>query len=495
MQYVLALDIGTSAVKAALVNVRGQQVAIGRHEYELETPSPGIVELEPEMYWSAVQSAISIVLASPDADVSEIGFLGVTSQGETLIVLDESGQPLRKAIVWLDNRAENEARGISEAFDVDEVYRQTGQQTIISGATAPRILWLRNHEPAVFRKAARFLLVEDYIIFRLTGRYVSDHAINSSTLYYDLTAHGWWQKMLDFLGISRSQLPELLYSGEHVGQVRADIGLSTNTGVTSTPMDQITGAVGAGNVAPGIVTETTGSALAVCASSARPVYDPHRRVGLYCHAKRDVYVLLPWVPTAGIILRWFRDELGGERSFAELTEEAQAVPVGCHGLTMLPHFGGALAPDVNPAARGVLYGLSLTHTRAHLVRAIMEAISFMLKDNLDMLESLGVATGTVCSLGGGAQNDLWLQIKANVLGRKVVTPDVREAACQGVAIIAAVAGGEYTNIEEAVKEMVKIERSFAPEKGAVEAYGRVYEEYRHLNEMLLPTFGGLTETP
>lgn len=492
MKYVLALDIGTSAVKAALVDMGGGQVALGRREYRLKTPAPEIAELHPETYWEAARLAVSAVLDSGAMDVAAICSVGVTSQGETLIVLDDAGRPLRDAIVWLDNRAEHEAREISEEFDIDEVYRRTGQQEIVPGWTAAKILWLRNNEPDVFRKAAKFLLVEDYIIYRLTGRFVSDHAINPSTLYYDLLAHDWWQKMLDFLGITRSTLPELLYSGERAGWVRADIGLGAGTSVTSTPIDQITGAVGAGNIAPGLVTETTGTALAVCASSARPVYDPHRRVGLYCHASPDAYVLLPWVPTAGIILRWFRDELGGDLSFADLTGEARSVPAGSQGLVLLPHFGGALSPDFNPAARGVLYGLSVSHTRAHLVRAILEAVSFMLRDNLDMLDSLGVATDKVCSLGGAAQNDLWLQIKASVLDREVVTPAVQEATCQGAAIIAAVAEGEYTDLEEAVREMVRIERSFTPEKGEVATYRQIYERYRHLNDTLLPTFGGDT---
>lgn len=490
MKYFVALDVGTSSVKAALFDLHGRPVGSGLQEYELQTTGSDIVELDPETYWTASQAAIALAVKSSGIEIGDVGSMGVTSQGETLIVLDADGRPLRKAIVWLDNRAGQEAREIAEAFDFEEVYRRTGQHEIVPGWTAPKILWIRKNEPQVFRKAARFLLVEDYIIYRLTGRYVSDHAINPSTLYYDLTNGDWWDGMLDFLGITRSCLPRLQHSGENAGTVIADIGLSPNTVVTSTPMDQVTGAVGVGNVAPGVVSESTGSALAICASSGEPLYDPHARVSLYRHARPDSYVLLPWVPTAGMILRWFRDELGGGQSYSQLAGEAQTVPRGAEGLFVLPHFSGALSPRLNPAAKGVFHGLSLGHTRGHIVRAIMEAVAFILKDNLDMLESLGVKSETVCSFGGAAQNDFWLQIKADVLNREIVTPEVQEATCLGAAVLAAVGGGTYASLEEAVTQMVRFRNSYRPDKEAVEVYARSYRRYQELDATILPTFGG-----
>lgn len=489
MKYLMALDIGTSAVKAALFDTAGHSVGIVQEEYELEKPAPDIVEIDPEIYWQATQSTIAAVLKVSGVAPDDIPAIGITSQGETLIPVDQEGNTLWKAIVWLDNRAVREAEAIAAAFDIDEVYRITGQQEIVPGWTASKILWLRNNEPEVFQKTAKFLLVEDYIIYKLTGRYATDHALVPSTLYYDLVAGDWWDGMLGFLGISRTQLPDLQYSGKNGMPVVAEIGLSRGTLVVTTPIDQIAGAVGAGNSSPGMVTETTGTSMAISACCDNLVYDPQKRVGVYRHATPDTYVLLPWIPTAGMILRWFRDELGGERSFDELAKEAMNVPAGSDGLVLLPHFSGAVCPQVNPFAKGVLYGLSLGHTRGHIVRAIMESVAFILKENLEMLDALGVETETVCSIGGGAQSELWLQIKADVLNREIATVETREATCLGAAILAAVGVGLYPDLEQAAAQMVRHKPLIHPDPTAVGAYVEHYEKYLELNKLLLPTFG------
>ena len=489
MKYVLALDVGTSAVKAVLFDTTGRSVGVAQQECGLEKPAPGRVEIDPEIYWQAVQSTITTLLKDSGVDPGDIPAMGITSQGETLIPVDRDGNVLRKALSWLDNRAVREAEAIAAAFDIEEVYRITGQQEIVPGWTASKILWLRNHEPEVFQKTAKFLLVEDYIIHKLTGRYVTDHALVPSTLYYDLTADDWWDGMLDFLGISRAQLPELQSSGENGLPLTAQIGIDPHALVFTAPIDQIAGAVGAGNSSPGMVAETTGTAMAISACCAKRVYDPQRRVGVYRHAMPGAYVLRPWIPTAGMILRWFRDELGGGLSFDELANEAKQVPVGSEGLVLLPHFSGAVCPQVNPFAKGVLYGLSLGHTRGHIVRAIMESVAFILKENLEMLQALGVETETVCSIGGGAQSDLWLQIKADVLNRKICTTETREATCLGVAVLAAVGVGIYPDLDQAAAQMVRHKPPVHPDPEAVGTYAKEYEKYLELNKLLLPTFG------
>ena len=489
MEYLMALDIGTSAVKAALFDTAGLSVGVAQQEYELEKPAPDIVEIDPEIYWQATQTTIAAVLKVSGVVPGDIPAIGITSQGETLVPVDQDGNALRKAIVWLDNRAVREAEAIAAAFDIDEVYHITGQQEIIPGWTASKILWIRNNEPEVFRKTAKFLLVEDYIIHKLTGRYVTDHALVPSTLYYDLVAGDWWDEMLGFLGVSRAQLPELKYSGENGIPLTAEIGLNPGTLVVTTPIDQISGAVGAGNISPGMVAETTGTAMAIRACCANLVYDPQKRVGLYRHAIPGTYVLLPWIPTAGMILRWFRDELGGDLSFDELDKEAMQVPAGSDGLVLLPHFSGAVCPQVNPFAKGVLYGLSLGHTRGHIARAIMESVAFILKENLEMLDAIGVETETVCSIGGGAQSDLWLQIKADVLNRKICTAETQEATCLGVAVLAAIAAGIYPNLNQAAAKMVKHKPLIHPDPSSVNAYAQHYGKYLELNKRLLPTFG------
>ena len=490
LKYFMALDAGTSSVKAALFDGSGRQIAVDSKEYELEKPAPETVEVDPEVYWMAAEKAIKSVIEKSEVSPQDILSIGVTSQGETLITLDQEGKPLRKAIVWLDNRAVSEAKEISANFAVNEVYKITGQQEIVPGWTASKILWIRNNEPEVFKKAAKFVMVADYLIYKLTGNFISDHALNPSTLYYNLKTGDWWDEMLDFLNIRRDQLPKLYFSGHSAGTVNANIGLSPKTTVVTAPIDQIAGAVGAGNLGPGMITETTGSALAICAACPAPVYDPQKRVGLYRHATQEDYVLLPWVPVAGMIFRWFRDEFGGCKSYLELEQEAENIEPGANGLLLIPHLAGAFSPEINPDAKGIFYGFSLGHTRGHFVMSLFESVAFMLRENIEMLEELEVPVDKICSLGGGAQSDFWMQLKANVLNRELLTVETKEATCLGTAVLAAVGARYYESVQEAVSKMIKFEKSFTPEKSAAEKYNTIYKKYIDLNKKLLPTFGG-----
>ncbi len=483
---VLALDAGTTSLKAVLFDAAGRSVAASAVEYALERPAPDVVELDAEAYWRAARQAIRSVLAAPAASGARPAGVGVTSQGETLIVTDRAGVPLRPAIVWMDNRSVEEAALIEREFGLDAVHRVTGQPEITPTWTATRALWLRRHTPEVFRRAARFLLVEDFLILRLTGRAATDRGMCPSTLYYDLARGDWWPEMLRFVGLSAGQLPELKRSGERAGgitrEAAAETGLPSGLPVTTAPIDQISGAVGAGNLAPGMVTETTGAALALCATTDRIILDPQRRAGAYAHALPGRFALLPWTPTAGMLLHWFRDEFGGGRSYEELLREAEGIVPGAEGLTLLPHFCGAGSPQVNPRARGVLDGLTLRHGRAHVVRALVESVAFMLRENLEMLSELGAPTGEMRCLGGAARSATWTQIKADVCRRELRVPECEEAAALGAAMIAFVGAGICADLKEASERMVRLRRRVHPEAARADAYEAAYRRYRDLYE-------------
>jgi len=481
---ILTLDVGTTSLKGALVDISGSLLALRIQEYELEKPAPDRVEVDPDVYWSSAKKVIAEILAESAVDPRRIAALGITGQGETLIVTDTSGRPLRKALVWLDNRAVAEAEAIKAEFGRDEVYRVTGQQDIVPGWTAAKILWLRNNEPDTFKAAAKFLMVEDYLVFCLTGKYATDHALNSSTLYYDVPHACWWQRMLDFLQVSESHLPTLLNSGEAAGNIVADIGLASSTLVTVAPIDQISAAVGAGNIAPGMVTETTGSVMAICATVGEMVYDPLKRIGLYRHAIPGRYVLLPWVPTAGMALRWFRDEFAPGTDYASLTDAAATIPPGCEGLLLLPHLNGMVNPDINPDARGVFFGISLSHRKPHFVRAVLEAVAYSLRDNVEALEEMGVECTQLVSLGGAARSALWLQIKSDVLGRPLSVMDNEETTSLGCAVLAAAGTGLYGSVEEAIKGMVVSGRSVVPNPENHTVYDSRFKKYKELNRLL-----------
>lgn len=484
MSLILTLDAGTTSLKGSLFDLSGGLLCSRLHEYNLEKPAPDIVELDPEMYWEAAQVVIAAILAETAVAPADITAVGITSQGETLIVLDSNGKPLRKAIVWLDNRAKDGADCIREKFGQEKVYHVTGQQDIVPGWPAAKILWLRQHEPKVYKHAAKYLMVEDYLVYRLTGQFATDHALNPSTLYYDLRKGCWWKGMLDFLGITENQLPALLNSGEVAGTVVAEIGLSPKTAVTVAPIDQVAAAVGAGNIAPGMVTETTGCALAVCATVERPVYDPKMRIGLYRHAVPGLFVLLPWIPTAGMILRWFRDEFGEDLDYAAMVEPAAVIPPGSEGLILLPHFSGMNSPDVNPEAKGVFFGITVAHRKAHFVRAILESVAFALRDNVELLAESGIHCRGVTSLGGAARSSLWLQIKADILQRNITVMHCEEATSLGTAILAATGTGAYKDIGAAVKAMVRTTLTIAPNPENRDVYDATFKQYKNLNKKL-----------
>ena len=485
MVYALALDAGTTSLKCTLFDASGRVAATHAEEYALEKPGPDQVEVDAETYWQSARRAIPAVLAASKVTAGDVRSVGVTSQGETLIVVDRDGRPLRKAIVWLDNRSRAEADTLGEALELDEVYRVTGQQEMVPTWTATRIEWLRRNEAEVFRKAHKYLLVGDYLVYRLTGRYATDRAMNPSTLYYDLTTDNWWPDMLQLLGIDDGQLPELVTSGEVVATLTAsaaeETGLSRETLVTTAPLDQVAGTVGAGNLEPGVVTECTGAAMALCATLDRPMYDPRKRVGLYAHAIHGRFVLMPWVPTAGMVLRWFRDAFGGGTDYPGLIEEAAGVEPGAEGLTMLPHLCGAFGPEPDSNAKGAFLGVTLSHGRGHFVRAILESVACMVRENLDMLRGMGVPVREIRSLGGAARSDLWLQIKAAVCGQDLLVMDGEEATGLGTAMLSFVGNGTYRSLEEARANMVRVRREVAPDADAVKQYEEVFKRYLALD--------------
>ena len=484
MNLILTLDAGTTSLKGALFDLSGNMLCSHIHEYHLERPAPDIVEAEPEIYWSAAKAVIAEILVQAEVPPESISALGVTSQGETLIVLDKYGKPLRKAIVWLDNRAKAEAEVIKEEFGRELVYHVTGQQDIAPCWPAAKILWLRDHEPEIFKSAAKFLMLEDYLVYRLTGNFATDHTLNPSTLYYDLVNCCWWRRMLDFIDVTEKQLPVLLNSGEAAGSISVEIGLSRNTVVTMAPVDQIAAAVGAGNIEPGMITETTGCALAICATVENPTYDPQMNIGLYRHAIPGMFVLMPWIPTAGMILRWFRDEFGNGMDYDTLIESAAKVSPGSGGLVLLPHFCGMNSPEVNPEAKGVFYGITPAHAKSHFVRAILESVAFSLRDNLELLEKLGIKSGDVTSLGGAARSKSWLQIKADVLQRRINIMRCEEATSLGTAVLAAAGIRAFANIADAVKAMVHPAISVLPRYENKDRYDEAFRQYGILNRKI-----------
>jgi xylulokinase len=500
MDLLLAIDAGTTSVKAGLFAPDGRCLGIGRCEYQLATPAADRAELDPEIYWASAVKTVREALAQAGPVPGRIRALAVSSQGETLITLDASGRPLYPAIVWLDNRAGAEAASLAERFG-PEVYRRTGIPEIVATWSACKVLWLKGNEPAVFSRAAKFLLVQDYLIYRLTGRFVTDGSVSCTTLYYDLAADRWWPELLSAVGLGPERLPDIVPPGTAVGGLRpeavAELGLGPGTVVVTGGMDQAVGAIGAGNFAPGMVSETTGAALAIQATIDDPLIDASCTVPVYAHSAAGRYLFVPVCPTAGMAFKWLRDTFfadevqkaaaAGADSYDLLTELAAGVPAGAEGLVMLPHLMGAFSPRPNPAARGSFAGFTLHHGRAHFVRALLEGVAFLLRQNLELIEKAGLAIPEIRSTGGGARSLLWRQIKADVCNRPIVTLATEETGLLGDAILAGVATGIFGSVEAGCGAMVRVAETVYPD-AEVAAYGEAYGRFCDLDQRLFDHF-------
>ena len=501
MSQILAFDLGTTALKCALHDVNGTVIASASEEYQLITPQPDWVEMDVETYWRAFKSAVGKVLKESAVDPAEIKALGVSAQGETLIVVDREGKPLRRAIVWLDNRAQEDADELGDLFGHRQAFEITGQVKLVPTWPASKILWLRKWEPDLFDSVGKFLLIEDYFIHRLTGEYVCEGSLVTSACYWNFRTRAWWKEMLGALHVSEEQLPQYRESGEAVGtlktEVAEELGLSPDTVVCTGALDQACGAIGVGNIKPGIFSENTGAALAICATVNQPVIDPRNEMPCHYHGLPGLYMLHTFT-SGGIVMRWFRDEFGGPEMRVSRTSgldaydlmgmEAARVQPGSEGLVMLPHLQGAMAPEANPKASGVFYGFTLRHGRGHFTRAIMEGVCFIVRRNIEVIEGLGVPVNEVRSLGGGARSRVWKQIEADVVGRPVLTTTNEEAATLGAAILAGKAVGLYSSVEEAAQQMIRIKERFEPDPSNRAVYDNTFGTYVSLYDALCPLF-------
>ncbi|HUX39888.1 MAG TPA: FGGY family carbohydrate kinase [Rectinemataceae bacterium] len=492
---ILAFDIGTTAVKASLFDDKLALLASSSIEYELIAERSLHVELDAETYWKGIVHCVKEILAKAPRSAKDIRGIGITTQGETLIPVDASGTALRRAIVWLDGRAVDESATIRALFDEREFYAKTGIPDCNGLCPVSKLLWIKNREPELYANTYKFLLLEDYVIMRLTGKFVSEKSLLSTTGYFDIAQDRLWEEMLRRIGVDQEKIPEALECGTIVSkilpEVAAELGLPFDVLIVTGAMDQTAGALGAVNVAPGLLSETTGTALSIAVTCENPDFWNEKRLTIYRHISKGRYLYIPICMTAGIVLKWFKDEFcadliaesaaGSESVYDAMGKLAETTPVGANGLVLLPYFAGVTQPDNNPAARGVFLGVGLDTKRGHFIRAIFESIAFMLRENIELIESItGVRVAELRSLGGGAKSAIWSQIKADVTNRKISTMAESECASLGAAILVAVALGSYASAASAATEANEVHSSFEPEARNSAVYEKSYLTYKTL---------------
>ncbi len=483
----LGVDIGTTGVKSMLTDAGGRVLATASATYPLLTPRPGWTEQDPQSWWGATVSGIRAVLERSALDGRAVAAVGLTGQMHGLVPLDGRGHALRPAILWNDQRTGEECVWITERVGATRVLELTGNP-VLTGFTAPKIVWMRRHEPDLFARMAHILLPKDYVRYRLTGEFATDVADASGTSLFDVRRRAWAPQMLEALEIPRAWLPNVTESPTTSGVISAEAasvtGLARGTPVVAGAGDQAAQAVGTGIVRPGLVSVTIGTSGVVFAHLDAVEVDALGRTHTFCHAVPGRWHIMGVMLSAGGSLRWLRDALPsplwvrtGVDPYDVMAAEAAAVPAGSEGLIFLPYLSGERTPHTDPHARAAFIGLTLRHGRAHLVRAVMEGVAMGLRDAMEILRSMGVPITQVRASGGGARSPLWRQILADVLAAELVTVTTTEGAAHGAALLAGVGSGVFSSVEAACDAVVAVQDRTVPNPATVSLYESLYGLY------------------
>ena len=495
MDYFLGIDISTTAAKALVLTESGQVAASGSAPQELLQPQPGWTEQHPENWWAGVVSAIRSALQEGNLSADHIRAIGLTGQMHGLVLLDEQGVVLRPAILWNDQRTAQQCEAMNQRLGADRLLSLSGNPAL-TGFTAPKILWVREHEPEIYARAAHILLPKDYIRYRLSDAYATDLAGASGTSLLNVAERAWSGEICDALEIPLQWLPPV-HEGSDITSVVSAIaaeatGLRAGTPIVAGGGDQAAGAVGMGCVAPGTTGVTLGTSGVMFTPLAR--YDAaavralEGRLHAFCHAAPGLWHYMGVMLSAAGSLQWYRDHLAPEVSFETLLTEAAPIPAGSEGLMFLPYLSGERTPHPDPSARGAFIGLAAHHGRGHLTRAVLEGVAFGLRDCLTLLETAGLSPEEELRIsGGGARSPLWQQIVADILGRPLVNVNTPEAGAYGAALLAAVGVGAFSSVTEACAAWVKRGET-VPLSDDAASYAELYPRFRALYPRLRDWF-------
>ncbi len=484
MTYFLGIDSSTTGVKALLIDEAGQVVGTATTELPLSTPKPLWSEQHPADWWNGTVNSIQTVLRETSVSGDDVAAIGLTGQMHGMTLLDETGEVIRPALLWNDQRTGTQCDDIRARVGKKRLVELTGNDAL-TGFTAPKILWVRDEEPNNFAKIKQVLLPKDYVRYKLTGEYATDKAGAAGTLLLDVKTREWSQDVLDALEIPAEWLPKTHEGPEVTGQISAEAaeatGLKAGTPVVGGGGDQAAQAVGVGAVQPGIIALTLGTSGVIFASAGEPFVEPEGRMHAFCHAVPGRWHMMGVMLSAAGSLRWYRDTLAPGVEFDDLLAPAEAIPQGSEGLLFLPYLTGERTPHPDPLARGGFIGLTIRHTQPHFTRAVLEGVSFGLRDGFELMKAAGLTDiKQVRVSGGGAQSPLWRQILADILDVELVTVNTTEGAAFGAAILAGVGAGNWSDVDSACNASINLTGSTSPDASGVAAYEPYYEQYRKL---------------
>lgn len=506
MSIVMGLDVGTSGTKAVAIDESGKLVASALVEYPLLTPKPGWAEQPPAEWKRAALEALTMLANAPEVNPADVKGLGLTGQMHGSVFLDSDNRVLRNAILWCDQRTAKQCDRITEKIGAKKLIEMVCNPAL-TGFTAPKILWLRDNEPETYDKVRRVLLPKDYVRYELTGEFATDVADASGTLLFDVKNRTWHKELMTMLDIPADFMPRAFEGPEVTGVLSREAavatGLPEGIPVVAGGGDQAAGGVGCGIVRTGVISSTVGTSGVVFAFADKVSLDPEGRVHTFCHSVPGKWHVMGVVLSAGGSLRWYRDALCAEEKalaaeigrdpYEYITGAAAKVPLGAEGLLFLPYLTGERTPHKDPYAKGAFVGLSLRHEKPHMARAVLEGVAYAMRDSLEIIREMGVPLEQVRASGGGARSPFWRQIQADVNNAPLATINVDEGPAYGAAILATVATGMYTSVEEACDAIIREVDTCEPIAANTKQYDRWFAEYQKAYTALAPGFRRVAE--
>ena len=501
MKYLVGIDIGTTSTRALIIDEDGKLKASSTKDYPLITPRPGWAEQNPEDWWGATVYTIRDSIEKSNVSLKDIAAVGLSGQMHGSVFLDKKGEVIRPAILWCDQRTQDQCDKIYKIFGYENFIKLSYNRAL-PGFTAPKILWLREKEPENYNQVARILLPKDYIRYRLSGKYVTEVSDASGTILMDIPKRIWSDKILEGLKISRDFLPDIYESVEVTSYINYSAssvtGLAQGTPIVGGASDNAAGAVGSGIIREGLISDSIGTSGVVFACSKNPLYDSQGRVHSFCHAVPGRWHMTGVTLSAAGSLKWYYENFGPSRKIKDnypdvegyelLNKQAGNVDAGSGGLIFLPYLSGERTPHADPYARGVFFGLSYLHTQDHFVRSIMEGVAFSQLDCLSLMRQVGIASDKVVLFGGGAKSRVWRQIISDVFSTKIVTLNIEEGPAYGAALLAGVGADIYKSVGEATSRTIKEVSQTNPIGENVKKYENLYKVYKSLYEDLKGDF-------
>ena len=484
MAAILGIDIGTSSAKVMLLDAKTGEQWVQAQAYDVSTPQTGWAEQNPELWWQAVRNCLALLKAQHGKVYRETACIGLSGQMHGLVLADGECVPVRPAILWNDQRSGEECELLRRLIPED-LQRRCLKNRIFPGFALPSLLWVQRHEPEIFAGAKWVMQPKDYVRSRLTGCVGAEVSDASASLLFDLEKRDWAWEILERCGVSDRLFPECHESWEIQGTVSKECASLTGLPETAQVIygmgDQQAQSIGNGVLHEGTFICNIGTGGQISSYSEKPVSDSQLRTQTFCHGLPGAYTVYGAVLNAGMSLKWLKDQVLRETDFRQMSGMAQQVPPGSEGLIFLPYLTGERTPHMNPDARGIFFGLHLTHGREHMARAVMEGVTFALRESMEILEAMGLPCERILSSGGGASSPVWLQIQADIFRREVQVCQVKEQACLGACMLAGTAVGIYGDISEAARSLVTFAPEvYRPDQEHVERYRRQYEKYREI---------------